>query len=181
MDARPPFFTEGGGMLRRQCTHDFKLMPLRAKQRELIGLAKGQRGPDTVAATIWIGISTDEASRMKPSQDAYFAMRWPLIDLSMTRHHCLGWLASHGYPQPSKSACTFCPYHDDLMWRDMKANDPESFADACAIDAAIRPGDSKRWFLHRSMKPLAEVDLRTAEDAGQIDMFGNECEGLCGV
>ena len=37
------------------------------------------------------------------------------------------------------------------------------------------------WFVHRSRKPLAEVDFRTAEEAGQINMFGNECEGMCGV
>ena len=36
-------------------------------------------------------------------------------------------------------------------------------------------------WLHRSCVPLEEVDLSTEMDAGQLDMFGNECEGLCGV
>jgi hypothetical protein len=37
------------------------------------------------------------------------------------------------------------------------------------------------------MKPLSEVDFRSAEDAGQTtmfgpgDAFGDECEGMCGV
>jgi hypothetical protein len=36
-------------------------------------------------------------------------------------------------------------------------------------------------FMHRSCKPLDEVDLSTAADHGQVDMFNNECEGMCGV
>jgi hypothetical protein len=95
-----------------------------------------------------------------------------------------------GNPKPPKSACTFCPYHDDTMWRDMKVNDPKSFGEAVAIDRAIRNGVKDReggarspskWFLHRSLTPLESVDFRNAQDFGQIDAFGNECEGMCGV
>lgn len=181
IDARPPFFTSGGGMLRRQCTQDFKIQPIRKKVRELIGLKPGQRGPAEIAVTQWIGISTDEAMRMKPSRDHYIAMRWPLIEKGMSRTDCLAWLDSHGYPAPPKSACTFCPYHDNAMWRDMRDNDPESWADALAVDALIRAGDSERWYLHRDLLPLDQVDLRTAEEAGQTRLFDDECEGMCGV
>jgi len=70
----------------------------------------------------------------------------------------------------------------------MKANDPVSFADAVAVDAAIRAGipGPKRpkgdgWFVHRDLVPLDQVDLSTAKDHGQLDLFLNECEGMCGV
>jgi hypothetical protein len=65
----------------------------------------------------------------------------------------------------------------------MKANDPESFADAVAVDKAIRniPAQREQWFVHRDRVPLDEVDLSTAEDRGQLNMFNNECEGMCGV
>jgi hypothetical protein len=36
-------------------------------------------------------------------------------------------------------------------------------------------------FLHRSCVPLDEVDLRTAEDKGQLNLWLNDCEGMCGV
>jgi len=36
-------------------------------------------------------------------------------------------------------------------------------------------------FLHRSLLPLDQVDFSTDEDHGQQVMFGNECEGMCGV
>lgn len=181
IDARPPFFTSGGGMLRRQCTYDYKIAPIRKAVREFIGLGKGQRGGKEIVVTQWIGISTDEASRMKPSRDSYIKTRWPLIEAGLSRADCLKWMELHGYPKPAKSACTFCPYHDNAMWRDMRDNDPESWADAVAIDATIRKGDSQRWYLHRDCVPLAEVDLRTKEQAGQQTMFDEECEGMCGV
>ena len=65
----------------------------------------------------------------------------------------------------------------------MKANDPAAFADAVAIDAAIRdiPAQREPWFVHRDLVPLAEVDLSTVEDHGQLNLFNNECEGMCGV
>ena len=185
--AGAPFFTEsptGGGQLRRQCTREFKVEPITQKVRELLGFAKGERVPKGIQAVQYIGISTDEASRMKPSFQHYIEHRWPLIEKNMTRTDCLTWMESHGYPKPSKSACTFCPYHDDALWRDMKENDHESWKDAVSIDEIIRNGvrsTTQKLYLHRSMKPLVDVDLRTAEDAGQLSMFNDECEGMCGV
>lgn len=35
-------------------------------------------------------------------------------------------------------------------------------------------------FLHRSAIPLDEADLSTAADHGQLDLWPNECEGMCG-
>jgi hypothetical protein len=42
-------------------------------------------------------------------------------------------------------------------------------------------GTTQRLYLHRSLKPLEEADFSTAEDWGQYRLFGNECEGMCGV
>lgn len=185
-----PFFTDShnGGMTRRQCTREFKVQPIEKKVRELVGLARGQRAPKRILATQYIGISLDEVQRMKPSRTHWIEHRWPLIEKRITRTDCLTWMASRGYPKPGKSSCTFCPYHDESAWRDMKANDPESWAQAVEVDRHIRSGTARvargmkgDLYLHRSLKPLDEVDLRTAADAGQIDMFGNECEGMCGV
>jgi hypothetical protein len=125
----------------------------------------------------------DEAIRMKPSRLSYIVNRWPLIEKEMHRYHCLRWCAERQYPKPAKSACTFCPYTDNVRWRDMRDNDPTSFADAVFVDKAIRniPAQRERWFVHRDRVPLDEVDLSTAEDRGQLNMFNNECEGMCGV
>jgi hypothetical protein len=178
--------TESGaeGRMRRQCTREYKLQPIHKKMRELLGLKPRQRAPVPAQITQWIGISLDEIGRMKPSRDAWLVSRHPLIELNMTRTDCLRWMEKNGYPTPPKSACTFCPYHDDGLWRDMKRDDPESFADAVAVDELVRTGIGKtvqRLYLHRSLKPLVEIDFRNAEDAGQVRLFDDECEGMCGV
>jgi len=68
----------------------------------------------------------------------------------------------------------------------MKATDPASFADAVNVDEALRSNGVMGTFkavpyIHRSCKPLAEVDLRTNSEVGQPDLFNNDCEGMCGV
>lgn len=188
MDARPPFFTQGGGMLRRQCTQDYKILPILRKVRELAGIARGSRGPAEIVVEQWIGISLDEASRMRDSRFRWLTHRYPLVERRISRTDCLRWLDAAGYPEPPKSACTFCPYHNNAMWRAMKRDDPEAFADACEVDDAIRPGmpgpkrpEGTQWFLHPSRQPLRDVDFSTLEDLGQINLFENECEGMCGV
>ena len=170
------------GMGRRQCTKEYKLVPLLQKKRELVGLAPRQRAKGTLCETL-IGISTDEALRMKPSHERWNINRFPLIEQRMSRSDCLRWMERNGYPTPPKSSCIVCPYHSDTEWRAVKA-DPTNWADALEIDALIREpvrGMRVRQFMHRSCKPLADVDLSTAEERGQLDMFIDECEGMCGV
>lgn len=186
---RPPFYAINdrgdAGPLKRQCTRHYKIDPIRKKTRELIGLTPGQRGPKTPVAEQWIGISTDEAARMKPSRDRYIQNRWPLIEKRMSRWDCLRWLERHAYPKPVKSACTFCPYRSDVGWRELRDTAPDAWAQAVAVDEHIRHNMPRvrkvQIFIHRSLKPLAEVDLSTDAERGQPDLFGNECEGMCGV
>jgi len=188
IDARPPFFVlnEDGsrGIIRRQCTGDFKVEPIQKKIRELLGLKPRKHWPKATAVEQWIGISRDESSRMKESQIPAIKMRWPLIELGMTRNACLTWLESHGYPLPPKSACTFCPYRSDRSWRHLRDTDPEGWNDALAIDRAIRGGLGNltgTLYVHDSLIPLEEVDLSTDSERGQPNLFENECEGMCGV
>ena len=170
------------GMGRRQCTSEHKLLPLRREMRRLAGYQKGERIP-AGTVTALIGISTDEAMRMKPSTDKWITNTWPLIDAGMSRNDCLRWMERKGYPLPRKSSCIGCPYHSDDEWRAVKA-DPVAWADALAVDALIRDparGMLGTQYMHAQRVPLDQVDLSTAADHGQIDAFNNECEGMCGV
>lgn len=171
------------GMIRRQCTTDFKIVPIRRKVRELVGLTR-KRSPPFPVVEQWIGISTDEIIRAKPSFEAWQAKRFPLIEKRMSRRDCLAWLRRHGYPDPPKSACIGCPFHDNGRWRSMRDNDPEAWADAVEVDLALRKGVRGirgEVYLHRSCVPLNEADLSTLADHGQLDLWPSECEGMCGV
>ncbi|TIR29386.1 MAG: hypothetical protein E5X64_16985, partial [Mesorhizobium sp.] len=169
------------GMIRRQCTTTSKIEPIRRKVRELAGLTR-KRSPTYPVVHQWLGISMDEVVRMKPSRAAWQLNRFPLIESRMTRKDCLDWLKSHGYPKPPKSACIGCPFHSDAMWRSMRNNDRVAWDDAVEVDRAIRTGlrgIRGEVFLHRSGVPLDEADLSTAADHGQLDLWPNECEGMC--
>lgn len=62
----------------------------------------------------------------------------------------------------------------------MKTESPKEFADAVEFDAAIRnmPRLRDETFLHRTCVPLDKVVF---SGDTQMDLFGNECEGMCGV
>lgn len=135
----------------------------------------------------WIGISLDEISRMKPAMHPWIRNRWPLIEKGMKRHDALLWMERHGYPKPPRSACTYCPFHSDDEWRRLRDEEPEEFAKAAQFEKDLQrvKGLTENMmgkpFLHASLKPLEEVDFSTATERGQGDLFGNDCEGLCGV
>ena len=170
------------GMLRRQCTREFKIEPITKKVRELLGYQPRQRVKEQ--ARCMIGISLDEAQRMKPSWHRWISNCWPLVDLGIKRNDCYEIIAKEGIPRPQKSACVYCPYRDDQSWEDMRLSDPEEFAKAVAFDNSIRnktlKGDNKQAFVHRSCVPLGEA-VFDANDPDQVDLFNNECEGMCGV
>lgn len=171
------------GMIRRQCTSDYKITPIRRKIRELSGLTR-KKSPDHAVVETWIGISCDEIMRAKPSFEAWQAKRFPLIERRMSRQDCLAWLRRHDYPEPPKSACVGCPFHDNRRWRDLRDHDPDAWAEATEVDHALRTGlrgIRGEVYLHRSCVPLEEVDLSSAADCGQLDLWPNECEGMCGV
>ena len=102
------------GQIRRQCTHDWKLSPIRRYIRGL--LLPGQPQPGAVECLQ--GISLDEWHRMRTSDVKYTVNRYPLVDLRMTRADCVNWLIRQGLDVPPKSACVFCPYHSKAHWRD---------------------------------------------------------------
>ena len=188
-DARPPFYVKNKdgsrGILRRQCTGDYKIDIIRKRVRELLGVEKGVRVPASKHVTQVIGISLDESGRMKVSRDKWQTNEYPLVDQRLTRWDCEQWLRRNGYPIPSKSACVFCPYRRVHEWRRLRDEAPADFARAVEIDHAIRaPGYGRlvgECYLHDSMLPLDQVDLSTDAENGQPNLWDDECEGMCGV
>lgn len=181
-----PYFTGNGGMGRRQCTSEYKIAPIEKMQRQLLGYPSRARIPHR-SAEIWIGISTDEIQRMKDARNKWQVNRWPLIEAGMSRRDCLKWCADRGFPAPPKSSCIGCPYHSDRQWREMRDTDADAWEDACKVDKLMRSNGSIRGmqnleYMHRSLKPLAEVDLSTPVERGQVEFgFLQECDGMCGL
>ena len=184
-----PFFTkkENGsiGMLRRQCTNHYKIQPVHKEIRKQLGYTKGQHVKHTV--NVFIGISRDEMTRMTTPQHKWMNHVYPLVQMEWTRSHCLDFLKKEWKHKVGKSSCTFCPYHDNQAWREMKNNDPNSWNEALMIDETIRNGfqhTKESLYLHRLGVPLKTIDFDAilARQDDQIDFgFQEECEGMCGL
>ena len=159
---------------------------IRRKIRELLGLRKRQRIPSGATIELWLGISTDEAIRMRTSRDRWIRNRYPLIEARMSRQDCLDWWEAR-YDRPlERSACVGCPYQSRQRWVETKRRFPELFREAVEIDSNMRGrlAFAKEPYLHPLRIPLAEAVSLDEEQVGpdeRRDGFGNECEGHCGL
>lgn len=184
-----PIFVEGtdgrASMTWRKCTHEYKLQPIIQFVRRRLGILPGQRVGKGRTATALIGISIDESQRMKPPLQPWMTNVYPLVDAGMTRSACLALLDEHGIELPSKSACVFCAFHSDSAWVQMRDDHPTEWARAVAFDEQIRDmasaGIQKPAYLHRSLIPLREVAFDSRQQRFDLEGFGNDCEGMCGV
>ena len=101
----------------------------------------------------------------------------------MSRLDCLKFFKDNIFPVPVKSSCSFCPYHSNKFWAEIQKENGKAWKQAVKADEAIRDstkrGLNDKLYLHRSCKPLKEIDF---ED-NQLEMFeGFNCdEGYCGL
>lgn len=183
-----PFWTTSGGPLRRQCTREFKLVPLKRAMREFSGFDKSlPPHPGKGAFDVWLGITWDETERMKKSRVGYMINSWPLIEKRLTRNDCIDYLENKGLPVPVKSACVGCPYRDARTWQEMKVDETPDYRTAVNFDKLIRHsltgrGVNENLYVWRKEIPLGEVDFveqsKKQRKAKQLPLF---CHGYCGV
>ena len=170
----------------RQCTKQYKLKPIHRYLRQYLDLKDGRLAPKDQQVNMWLGLSRDEAGRVKPSKQNWITMVYPLLDKDLSRAQLYRWFKER-YPDRDlpKSACIGCPYHTDQMWANMKANDPVSFLDAVNVEWAMQNVPQSRGaltgtaYLHKARVPLNEVKFNI--QGPQDDGMQEECEGLCGI
>jgi len=186
---QPPIFipdpTKPGARMpaRRQCTERFKIRPIKRWLRDRFEI----RPRSGIQVVQWMGISLDEAHRMKPPGAGWYDVAYPLIDLGLRRTDCLKMLSDAGIDAP-RSACTFCPFHSNAEWKRLKSQEPDAFAHAVRFERSMHriyekagaiAGVSARPTLHRSGVPIDNIDFDAQGDLW--GHWGNECEGMCGV
>lgn len=177
------------GIANRRCTSTYKIEQIEKAIRQRYGLKKRQRWPKGMLVHQYLGISYDEIFRMKRFEKASYRFHYPLVEKQITRRDCHKWMTENNYPQPSKSACVYCPYHDNKFWKDMRDNRPDEWEQCVNFDNKVRHAGpaigltrAKELFIHSQRIPLEKVDLDKGSD--QPDLFGDmadECEGMCGV
>ena len=189
----PAFTMNDGakGMLRRQCTYEYKITQVNKKIREIIGIQGRKRLPKI---EIYQGITVDEAHRMTIPQEKWKINVYPFCGYRvypdgrcdkmdsrvMSRNDIFNWYEEKKLPLPEKSSCVFCPFQSDQNWIRLKNTTPSDFEQACVVDEKIRDSSKKgiksKIYLHDSLVPLREVNL----NENQGTLWGN-CTDYCDV
>jgi hypothetical protein len=178
----PLFLADPEGVVPKQCSKEFKTRVVSKFIRDRLGLAPGERAPKHFKIELWLGISMDEIARAKRNEIPWFTNRFPLIEAGLSRRDCISYLTSIGFPEPPKSSCIWCPFRRKAQWKEMRDNEADDFSAACDYDDAWRiiPGLTGRAYISDERIPLRDLDL-DGDLGGQVDLFADECEGMCGV
>jgi hypothetical protein len=162
------------GQLRTYCSVEWKK---RVRNRWL-------RAQGVTSAVAWIGFSLDERRRATlQDSEKWISIRYPLLELNLTRQDCINLIADEGLPEPPKSACWMCPHRRNSEWRYIRDNYPEDWKKAIQLDEELRNAapldtmDDDRLWLHRNRVPLTEADIDTP-DKGENRQCGM---GMCFV
>lgn len=162
----PAFTRQNGrvGRLSTFCSGEWKRRVVRRWLRE-----RGVNDCD-----LWLGISTDELERMKPSGANWVRHIYPLIEMApRNRRQCYEIIERAGLPLPHKSRCWMCPHQTADEWRSLRESDRQH---AIQFDSALREHDPQ-VFVHFSGEPLSDVEL--SKPNNQLTLFDGCDSGFC--
>jgi len=103
---------------KRDCTTKFKVAPIRKFLRQKYGKKE--------TFTMNIGITYDEATRMKDSNVKYITNSYPFCDARISRRGNLDILREEGFTAV-KSGCKGCIYTKKVEWLKMAIENPKEF------------------------------------------------------
>lgn len=186
----PPYWTaprSGGreGQLMQKCTRHYKIAPmdrwLRVWIERHLGYPVGSgRLPENLV-TKWIGFCRGEEMRIKPSLVGYIDFAYPLIDMGMGQVEVAQYYETNGLDLPPRSVCNACFANTPQMYRDMKKNRPHDYAQAVAIDEAVRDmtscGVEEDVYVSKTRRPLSVI-AGDEYEGQQLDMFSCD-SGYC--
>lgn len=197
-----PFFVQspptednpsGKGKTFRTCTKTYKIEPVEKEIRRILGLKPRARWPLEHVVDQYLGISWDEATRVRVSDRPAIVNHYPLVDRKLDRDWCHKYLASVGWTAP-RSACIGCPFHRNDEWRRLRDDDPASWEEAIEFDEKFRERTLAGLtpiagvpYLHDSRLPLREAPIddgandRTPADILADTLFSDQCDGFCGT
>jgi hypothetical protein len=165
-----------GGLIRRQCTSDWKVIPINRAVRKLFP----NKSPKKVVSQ-WMGITCDEIIRMKENRQKSIENVYPLIELELNRQDCYQILDKYGY-KAIKSSCYMCPFQSK-QWTQNKELDKailfeKKIQKLQQTDLSLNLKNVP--YLHPSCEPL-EIAVRKQMDQTNLFTFDDECDGICGL
>jgi hypothetical protein len=164
-----PTFTRQNGSIGKMptfCSDEWKQRVIRRWLKE-----RGVTDTD-----VWLGISLDEAERMKGSGLNWYRHIYPLIELTpMNRSACVNQIMRYGWEVPHKSRCWMCPNQSPQAWKQMKQLGNGDFEKAVDLENEVREQDKDVYF-HPLAIPLEQA---VEQSERQSDMFDGCDSGYC--
>lgn len=157
-----PLFGSGGGRLMQTCTGKYKIRAV----RQFLRTEKVRK------AVIYLGLTKDEAHRMKPSDVKWAQNEWPLINEYKGRIDCIKMVENEGLVYPIHTQCDNCPHKDYKRWTTTSDWVIEKLSE---IETKL-PGQ----FFTPIRKPIKQAIADMKELDKQGTLFGDFCEsGYC--
>lgn len=144
-DVLLPVFTEAG-KLPTYCSNEWKR---RVAMRWI-------RTQGVSQCDSWLGISTDEMSRIRISREQWIQHKFPLIELGLSRDKCVEQVTFMGWPAPPRSSCYMCPNQSGAEWKELREKDPDDYAKAARMQDMLQEFDAG-LFLRKERTSLFNI------------------------
>lgn len=175
----PPYWMLGKsgkiGRLKQKCTYMYKIAPMDRFLRSYLWKNFGISKKGTLREKLvekWIGFTSSELERIKPSKQKYIYFSYPLIDLKMSNKDVLDYYLKHNLVPPPRSVCNACFANGLETFKEMFHSRPEDWKQAVNVDNSIRDwkqiGVKNPVYVSNTLIPLeklAEQDF----DVSKID------------
>lgn len=166
----------------RNCTIDYKVETISKFIRwEVLGYRKGQRlrEEDKKAHKMHMGFSAEEARRCKESPNPMFVNRFPLVEMGLVRADNYAYIKDVWGLATKASACTFCPFHQNYFFQNLKETQPETYRKLLEVDNLLRDKNPKPpmeadLFISRSRKRLEDLTPEDCDDAQCFEYCGKQ-------
>lgn len=176
-----PVYFQGGGIGRRNCTYNHKVVPI---DRWIRDHWRNQE------VEVGLGFSLDEETRCKPyayepvSKIGSRALGYqrievyPLIhEYPLSREECFSIIEQVGLPPVPKSACFFCPFKSRTYWVQLRKERPELYEKAVHIEDVL---NEKRLRANKDTVSLHPKG-RLTESVGDEIPVRDFQDGACNV
>lgn len=180
-----PKLKRGLGQLKQGCTKYYKIAPmdraLRVYLDERHDISRVTRRLPLGCVEKWVGFGLGEVARIKPSQQKYIRFRYPLIEQRVDVDR---YFAEIDKPMPPRSVCNACFSNGVDSYRDMFENRPADWAQAVAVDDAVRDwtqiGVRLPVYVSKTLMSLRELAANDFRIAGRGNSEEYGCDsGYC--
>jgi len=174
-----PVRMSGGAPGTRKCTYDWKIRVVAHYLKRVRGWVPPWE--------VLLGISWDESHRISEAgteiDGITYTKSWPLCDMRLTVGDCKRIVAEAGLPEPPKSSCWFCPFHDLVAWAKLRLDRPDLFQQAVELEEQVSARHEALGrgpvFMTNRLKPL---NVAVPQGVEQLDMFEQDAScssGYC--